>query len=237
MFKNIKENDYVKKFIELWNTPRYRSVIILTLYIIFFALVIASINSSKPTTNSTNKVDIISIYTQMNNYRYQVTIKNETEEKLVGRVNDNKQIIMFNDTNYYYNNIHLYEQKEDIYKQTDEQLLDFEIWRMTPTFINSLIKRGTFESKTEYADGEVANTYLVNVANFVELYYGDETEANEFISVTLRQNNERVLNAELDLTAIYHQQQFSNQYDYIVKIEYDMIDAISPIVVNIESSE
>ena len=237
MFKNIRENDYVKKFVELWNNPRYRSIIILVVYIIFFAFVIASINSSRPTTSGTNKVDIRSSYAQMNNYRYQATIKNESEQKIVGRVADNKQIIVFDETNYYYNNVYLYKQEEKIYKQTDEQLLDFEIWRMTPTFINSLIEKGSFESKTEYANGEVANTYLVNVDNFIELYFGDEAETEETISVTLHQNNERVLKVELDLTPIYHQQQFSNQYDYEVTIEYDMIEQINPIVVNVESSD
>jgi len=236
MFKNIRENDYVKKFVELWNTPRYRSIIILALYIIFFAFVIASINSSRSTTSGTNKVDIRSAYAQMHNYRYQANIKNETEQILVGRVNDNKQLITFNESNYYYNNVHLYKQEESVYKQTNEQLLDFEIWRMTPSFIDSLIEKGSFESKTEYADGEIANTYLVNVADFIELYFGDETESEEVIRVTLHQNNERILKVELDLTAIYHQQQFA-KYDYIVIIEYDMIEQITPIVVNIESGD
>jgi len=237
MFKNIKENKYIKKVIELWNNPRYRSILILGLYMIFFAFIIASINTSKPVTNTPNKVDIRGAYVRMDNYRYQATIKNETKEKIVGNVSDNKQMIMFNDANYYYNNVYLYKKEENIYKQTNEQLLEFEIWRMTPKFINFLIEKGTFESKTEYADGEVANTYLVNVSDFIELYFGDESDADEVISITLYQNDESVLKVELDLTAIYHQQQFSNLHDYIVTIEYDMIDKINPIVVNIESSE
>lgn len=237
MFKSIKENEYIKKIIELWNNPRYRSLLVLGLYIIFFFLVIASVNNSKSVVPTTNKTDIRSTYAQMSNYRYQATIKNNTEQKIIGKVVDNKQLIMFDETNYYYNNVYLYKQEEKSYKQTDEKLLDFEIWRMTPKFINSLIEKGKFESKTEYADGEVANTYLVNLSDFIELYFGDEVQTDEVISITLRQNNERILNAELDLTTLYHQHQFSNQHDYIVKIEYDMIDAINPIVVNVESSE
>ena len=144
---------------------------------------------------------------------------------------------MFGKNNYYYNNVHIYKREEDIYKKTEEQLLDFEVWRITPKFIDSLIEKGTFESKTQYADGEVANTYLVNISDFIKLYFGDEIETTEVMSVNLRQNDERVLSAELDLTAIYHQQDVSNQHDYIVKIEYDMIDAIKPIIVNVEGSD
>lgn len=240
MFKSIKENEYVKKFLELWNVPRYRSLIILCIYIIFFALVIASIrgqNSNIINSPNANKVDIMEQYKKMNNYQYRVTIKNEAEQTLIGRVYENKQLIMFNENNYYYNNVYLYKAEEKIYTQTIENLLEFEVWRFSPSFINDLIEKGNFESKTEYADGIVANTYLVNVADFIKLYFGDDTDSNDNISVTIYKNDERVSKVELNLTSIYSQNQFANSYDYKVIIEYELINQIGPIVVNVESSD
>lgn len=240
MFKSVKENEYVKKFLELWNIPRYRSLIILCIYIIFFVLVIASVRSQNSgTLNSANtsKVDIMEEYKEMNNYQYRVTVKNEVEQTLIGRVYENKQLIIFNENNYYYNNVYLYKAEENIYKQTTENLLEFEVWRFSPLFINDLIENGKFESKTEYSDGIVAHTYLVDVADFIKLYFGADTESSDNISVTIYKNKERVTKVELDLTSIYRQNQFNNSYDYKIIIEYELINQMGPIAVNIESSD
>ena len=240
MFKSIKENEYVKKIIELWNVPRYRSLIILGIYIVFFTFVIASIKAQKSSiinSSNINKVDIMEEYETMNNYQHTITIKNQIEDILIGRVYDNKQVITFNDNNYYYNNVYLYKQEKNVYKQTNDKLLAFEVWRFTPSFVSKLIQRGKLESKTEYTDGIIANTYLVNVADFIKLHFGDDIETRDNISLTVYKNNERVTKVKLDLTSVYHQNQFANSYDYEVIIEYRLINQISPITVNIESSD
>lgn len=238
MFKSIKENEYVKKIIELWNNPRYRSILILGLYIIFFAVIIASIKSKQSFSPiDTTKKDVMEVYQEMNNYKYNATIESESMQTLIGHVYNDRQIITFNGNNYYYNSVYLYKQEENIYTQISGQLLEFEIWRITPKLIGSLVENGTFESKTEYADGKVSNTYLVNASDFIELYFGDKTETDDLITVTLLQDSKSIIKAELDLTTIYHQQQISNQHDYMVVIEYSMIDEINPIIVNVESSE
>lgn len=239
MFKNISGNEYVKKIIELWNNPRYRSLLVLGLYVIFFAVIIASINSSTPniSNNSNNKIDIIGTYKKMDNYRYKAIIKNENEEILIGDVYENKHKITYDNNSYYYNNVYLYKQEENKYKVFNDKLFEFEIWRLTPSLINDLKQKGNFESKTEYTDGKVANTYKISVVDFIKMYFGDDTEGDGFISLTLHEDSERIIKVELDLTPVYKQNQFANQYDYKVTIEYDMINQISPIIVDLESSE
>ena len=243
MFKGIKENEYVKKILEFWNIPRYRSLIKLGIYIIFFTLVIVSIKNQDDiivNSNDTNKGGIMETYKKMDNYQYRATIQSDVSRTLVGRVYENRQLIIFNDNNYYYNNVNLYKREEgthDVYLETQEKLLEFEVWRFNPIFINALIERGQFESKTEYADGIIASTYLVDLADFVELYFGDKDDFEEDIIITMYQDNEMVTKVELDLTPIYQQGQFVNSSYYKVTIEYEQINQIIPITVNIESSD
>jgi len=237
MFKKIKENDYIQKFIELWNIPRYRSLLILLIYIIFFFFVISFIrtenNSISP---KQNQVSPIEKYKDMNNYGYRATIKNETNKTIIGRVNQEKQLIMFDNNDYYFNGSKLYK-KEDIYIETKEQLLEFDIWTLTPSLIYNLINEGSLASKTEYSDGSISQNYVVTVGDFVKYFYGDDLIDNNNISITLYENSENIKKVELDLTNVYRMQQFSNSYDYKVTLEYELINEIGPIIVNVESSD
>lgn len=235
--KKIKENMYIQKFIELWNIPRYRSLLILGLYIIFFTVVIASVRSKNSSIDYTSnkKMSIIQNFEQMNNYQVKVTIQNEPDRTLISRVYNNRQIITYNNKNYYYDGSKLYE-KLDSYIET-ESMLEFDIWRFTPLFIKNLIDKGKLDSKTEYANGIIANNYVVSIDNFIKDYSNDEPENNENISITTYQDKEQIIKVELDLTHIYRMQEFSNSSDYKVILEYSLIGEISPIVVNIESSD
>ena len=239
MFEKIKENEYVQKILELWNIPRYRSLIILFIYFIFFAFVIASINTnSSLNTNSNNiKVNVMEKYIQMDNYQYNATIKNETEINLIGKVNKDKQIIMFNNDTYYYNNINLYKNKANLYIKTDDNLLDFEVWRFSPLFINNLIKKGKLESKTEYTDGTNSKTYLVQIKDFLKAYNNVVTDDTRTFEIIIYQNEKQITKVELELTDIYNMGEYSNSYDYEVILEYSLVDEIGPIIVNVESSD
>ena len=238
MFKNIKENEYVKKIIELWHIPRYRSLLVLGIYIVFFMIVIALIDISKPVNlNDKPKVNVLDVYSSMESYKYKAIIENEKTETLTGKVYVSDQIINFNEENYYYNNIYLYKQDGEVYKKVSEKVLDFEIWRMTPPIIRALVKKGKFDSKTEYSDGIIANTYLVSVSDFVKLYYVEDTENYESIKITLYENKNNILKVYLDLTNVYKHSQDANNYDYEVTIEYELIDVMNPIDVEIESSD
>lgn len=237
MFDKIKENDYVKKFLDLWMVPRYRALIILGLYIIFFAVVISSFKTDsyvyRPIKNKENALEK---YEKMDNYQYSATIENEISKKMSGRVYKDKQLIMLDNNNYYYDGNKLYK-KEDSYIEFNENLLEFDIWRFTPKLICELIQNGKLESKTEYADGIKSKTYLVSLVDFIKLYFGDDTTGKESVYVTLYEHDNMITKVELDLTSIYHMQQFSNLYDYKVILEYSLIDGISPIEVNVESSD
>jgi len=238
MFDRIKKNENVKKFLELWNVPRYRSLIILFMYVIFFAFVISSINTDNiGEYEEHEKIDVIEEYKHMDSYRYFVTVKNDVEKKLTIDTNKNDQIITFNDEKYYYNGIKLYKNEEDSYKKTDSNLLEFEVWRFTPLFINNLIEKGIFDSKTEYADGTFANTYLVKIEDFIKAYYNAETNDTRTFELTVYQDEKQVNKIKLDLTNVYNMNQNANNYDYIVTLEYSLIGKISPIIVKIESSD
>lgn len=237
MFKRITENEYVQKFLELWQNPRYRSLIILGMYIIFFALVISSIDTSSNNYEESKKVDVMKEYSMMNNYSSKIIIKNELEENINIKVNKNDYLINYNNENYYYNTVKLYKQDGEAYKRVNTNLLDFEVWKFTPKFISDLIEKGTFNSKTEYADGTIANTYLVKIEDFIKSYSNNENSDIRTFEITVYQNEKQVNKVVLNLTNIYNIGLFSNNHDYIVTIEYDLIGKTSPIIVKIESSD
>lgn len=236
MFKRIKENPYIQKFLELWQVPRYRSLIILGLYIIFFVIVISSIkmqNSNNIKNISIPAVDIMTNYKNMDNYQYNVTIKNDDTVTLSGKVYKNNQTLLCNDNNYYITNNKIYIKQEKYIEQT-EKLFEFDIWKFNPVFISNLIEKGIMESKTEFSDGIIAKSYLVPSRDFIKEYFGDETTSDDKIKITVYQNDKRVTKIELDISTVYHIQQYSNQYDYLVTIEYEFIDEIDPIIINLE---
>jgi len=238
MFKRIKENEYVNKFLEFWNIPRYRSLIILFIYIIFFAFLISSINTDSVNDyEESDKIDIMEEYRNMNNYHCLMIVKNEKEENLTIDTNENNQLIIFNDDEYYYNNINLYKKDGDVFKKANDTLLEFNVWNFTPMFISNLIEKGTLNSKTEYTDGTFANTYLVKVEDFIKSYYKDETDDTRTFELTVYQNEKQVNKVTLDLTKIYSMNQNANNYDYVVTLEYSLIGEISPIIVKRESSD
>ena len=232
MFKN---NEYIQKFLELWNIPRYRSLIKLSIYFIFFLVVIASINTSNTNHYVEPKVDVMEEYKKLTSYHYTATIKNEIVESYVGYTYNNKHLILFNEDNYYYED-DLYKEYEDGYQKLDNALFDFDIWKFTPSFISSLIQKGEFSSKTEYVDGSTSNTYLVSGSDFISLYFNDVTNSSENISITIYKNEDKVKKVELDLTNIYNLKEFSNAFDYKVTIEYVSFD-VKPIMVDLESSD
>ena len=232
MFKN---NEYVQKFLELWNVPRYRSLIKLCIYFIFFMVVIASINTSSKVSTKNEKVDIMEEYKNLTEYQYTATIKNEVVESYVGYTYNNKHLILFNEDNYYYEN-ELYKEYEEEYKKIDDNLFYFDVWKFMPSFVSSLIQKGKLDSKTEYADGSTAEAHLVSVSDFISLYSDEITIDDRNISITIHKNEDKVKKVELDLTNIYNQGEYSNHFDYKVTIEYVSFE-VKPINVNLESSD
>lgn len=237
MFNKVRENVYIRKFLELWNIPRYRSLLILGLYAIFFMIIIASIKTKNDFSDySTTQKDAMEEYRIMDNYEYIATITNEDTKILIGKVYKEKQIILFDNDNYYFDGV-MYK-KDDSYIKIEDKLLEFDVWKMTPLFISNLVEKGSLDYKTEYSDETISKTYKIDIKEFIKLYFSDDTDSsNTYISVTIYENQTRVTKVELDLSSIYHMKQYANAYDYKITLEYDSINALAPIVVDLESSD
>ena len=239
MFNKLKKNEYVEKFLQLWAIPRWRSLIILCMYFLFFVLVISSINtqdSSYDKPSTTNKNSIVESYKNMDNYYFTITIKNDNIKTLTGMMYDNKMVFELDEIKYSYEDGQLYKKDMEIYKKTDDFELDFEVYKFVPSFIYKLIENGKIEAKTEYKDGTVSNTYLVNVSEFMKLYFGTLKQTNDDIIVTMYQNKDMIFKVDLDLTNVYYQEQDSTN-DYKITIEYESVGEIYPMSVNLESSD
>lgn len=238
MFKSIKENVYVQKFLELWDVPRYRALIKLGLYIIFFIFVITLIKTqdNNISKNPVTKINVMENFKNMNNYQYKVIINNEVEETFISRVNNGKELILYNSDTYYFDGIKMYK-KIDSYQEFKDIIFDFDIWRFNPLFITNLIDKGEFNAKTEYQDDTISNEYLVKVKDFVKLYDNLDIEDERTFSLVVYQTKKQVNKVTLDLTNIYNMKENANAFDYKVNLEYDLINEIAPITVNIESSD
>lgn len=238
MFKSIKENVYVQKFLELWEVPRYRALIKLGLYIIFFIFVITLIRTqdNNISKNPVTKINIMENFKNMNNYQYKAIINNEGEETFVSRVNSGKELIIYNSDTYYFDGIKIYK-KIDSYQEFKDIIFDFDIWRFNPLFITNLIDNGEFNAKTEYQDDTISNEYLVKVKDFVKLYDGLDIDDERTFSLVVYHTKKQVTKVTLDLTNIYNMKENANAFDYKVSLEYDLINEIAPITVNIESSD
>ena len=152
---------------------------------------------------------------------------------LIGKVDKQNQILTYNNSDYYIVNDKIYT-KEDKYIELEDKLLDFDIWKFNPKFISELLEKGEVNSKTEFTDGTNAKSYLVKVSDFIKLYFGDETEDDRFVNVTVYQSSTQITKVELDITNIYNMGQYANSSNYIITLEYEFVCQISPIVIEIE---
>lgn len=234
MFNKIKNNVYIQKILEIWGNPRYRSLIILGLYAIFFTFVIMYIRSLNDNSLKSPKViDIMEEYKNMDNYQYRATIKNTDTKVLIGKVDGSNQILNYNNKDYYIVNDKIYT-KEDKYIELDEKFLEFDIWKIDPELVNKLLEKGEINSKTEFTDGISAKNYLVKISDFIKLYFGEEIDDDRTINVTIYESSTQVTKVELDVTNVYNMGQYANTNDYKITLEYEFIDDINPIVIEIE---
>lgn len=237
MFNKVRENIYIQKFLELWNIPRYRSLLILALYVIFFTVIIASVRTKNDFSDYNPPIkNVMEEYRNLDNYEYIATITNEDTKTLVGKVYKEKQIIFFDNNNYYFDGT-MYK-KNDSYIKNEDKLLEFDVWKMNPLFISDLVEMGTLDSKTEYSDETISKTYKIDVKEFIKLYFNDDIDSSDvYISVTIYEDQTRVTKVELDLSSVYHMQQYANVYDYKVTLEYTSVNVVAPIIVDLESSD
>lgn len=125
--EKINNNEYIILFKKIWSNKRYRSILILVVYLVFFGIIIGGMRSSYEDidinqNNDTKKYTIVDKKNNWNNYKsdylYQIIYK----EKVVaiGKVEDGIQNLTVNNKKYTIINDNLYLNKNDDLKKIDK---------------------------------------------------------------------------------------------------------------------
>ncbi len=162
--KNLKN----KKIIEILKNKKFRSLIILVLYFIFFTIIILSFNQNgdlnneqRPNDNLNNKnqLNALNNYKLMTNYKWSCLV-NEID-KLNGIVKNDIVYINFNNSNYQLISEKLFQDGAEIEDDFINSVLVYN-----PNYIFNLIQNGElkFENKI-FTDNsiEIEKTYLGTV--------------------------------------------------------------------------
>ena len=138
----------ILKFI--FKNPRYRSILILVLYFLFFSVIILISKSNSDSRTIEEKIDPIDEFKSKQNYQFKVEIDNDEFE---GYYSDDKITFIYNDVDYVYENDEL-EPSEFIYSE----ILKY----IDTSYIYEIIEKQEIYSKTEYNNSTTSTTYLID---------------------------------------------------------------------------
>lgn len=221
-----------KKLHEYWQIPRYRSLITLGLYLLFFATIIlyANIMNGISDNKEEKYIDPLTIFKNMNNYEYNYEINISSDELSSYTISgiryqeqDNFQIM---NSNFYIrdNIIYSLDSTKDI---TD--MIKIDLLLIRPNYIYEFLNRSTSKNKIEYQSGEEKVIYKVPVKNFNVAFLQSIDESNiEEVEITTYEKNNQIYQIDLN---IYNLMKLvdSNINSYTIKINYSNINNIKSV--------
>ncbi|MEG0022228.1 MAG: hypothetical protein RR745_05125 [Bacilli bacterium] len=214
-----KYTEYFEIIKKIWSNRRYRALITLGFYAVFFIFVISLIredyrNSLKPNHQQTTVNDEFQIKND-----YLATIK----------INDG--IYLFNaDTSILTIKDREYKVELNILTPLDNDIHEVpsfpvKFWRFTPEVISNLIRDKESTYTTNYPNGDIKKGYKIpmenifkNVNSSINVLDGCDYKEG-FIVISVRTNNNNLIKTSLNLTNYYHLFEETNE-EYKVNIEY-----------------
>ena len=133
----------------IWKSDRYRSLVILGLYFIFFMVIIIIVKTA-PEKKETLKETGISNIEISNTYDFEISVK----DSIIKGTYDYSYI------KFEYNNI-IYEYSNEILLPSNFEYMDI-IKFMNKNYVFDLIKDKDIYSTTKFSDNTLAKTYLVD---------------------------------------------------------------------------
>lgn len=167
--------NYIEVIKNLWSNRRYRSLIILGIYIVFFIFTFMIIGQKKDVVDIDN-LKGIDLFKTITEYHYRI----EGEESFDVIVDDDI-VIQYEDNNYDLSNIPLELEKYDI-----------EIYN--PEIISKIIDNATLES-TNYINN--SNTYIIEELKFYQLIYNHNISSDNYIKIISFLENENIIKVEI----------------------------------------
>lgn len=208
-------------FKEVWEVPRYKALIKLGLYVIFFVFVFIFININKKENQDQTYTEKTSLekYKEMTSYEYNYSINYiENGDLNAIEISGTK----YNDTNefkylkelYFINNNIIYLKKTN---EVVQNLINFNIVNLEPiniiNYISNIEGQVVTSKVTKYSDDSSKTEYTIVYDDYV-------------IYINIFEDNDYIYKLELDVTEEM-QKANSKITDYNIEINYSNINNIS----------
>ena len=188
MFKKTKEkinnNEYVAMFKKLWANKRYRSLLILLLYFIFFGIIIGSVRSNYknmdniPEDDKKEEVTVVEKMSSWNNYNddYEYNIVVNDLDAATCNVKDGIVNLTVNNKNYTIINNNIYLNRNDDLKKVN---------KITELKISIPVTKLNVKNIMDYLRNLEIDSYQENKINYYvpASYFIDDVDDNILVEV------------------------------------------------------
>lgn len=173
MFKKTKEkinqNEYIVFIKNMWENKKYRSLLILIMYFIFFFIIITGLRSmyqdSDIDNNSFSFENIKEEYNNLTNYSYEIFVNEESI--IVGNLDNSLNNFTYDNENYTIINNVMYKEKDDILEKVDLPNDDLILSNFNKIMLDDLVdyisnlnKSGVINGDSFELDFDVPYTYF-----------------------------------------------------------------------------
>ena len=239
MKQDSKFNNFIEKFKELWSIPRYKALIKLALWIVFFVFVSLYINSfeyvKKDNSNNDNNdknIKAIEKYKEMNNYNFILSYKGKEDIVLTGKSYLNRVAIMTDTKTYYLEDNKIYSIKDGFIDQDiDQTFIPLTNFYLRTSDIYNLISLGKLDEEIKkIQDNTLINKYIVTNKAILKHYQDVELQDDDdsSIIITTYEHDGQINKIIIDFTSFKRYAEFYDDEEYVVMIEYSEINNILP---------
>ncbi len=180
-------------FKDIWSNKRYRSLIILGIYFVFFVFVFIYINiqnAPKPV----KVIDAMSYYESMDNYNFAIDLVDKSDDSninIVGKCYDGKEFFDIDGSSYYVVSDKVYDSNYDV--------SDVKLNYLNPSYILGIIDISTKVSETDnMVDNYKETTYSVKKDDYVKFYDLDYFNDQDEVILSIRKKDNKVIGVSID---------------------------------------
>lgn len=217
--KESKIKNFFSKFKELWSDRRYRSIIKLSLYFIFFAIIFLFLGLSTKNEYSYDEV---------------VNFEDYVSYEFVTNININDNIYNLNGERYYEKYKFLY--NDEIfnlnYEDIQESYLDKNIinsFNFTPDLIDNIINNSELVSEKKIiSSNQIISEYSISLSKYLGIldFNLSNYDNHDFISIIVTESDNLVTKIELNLTNFYKNME-EDYFKYEISISYNSINSVN----------
>ena len=233
MKEEVKKETIFSKFKEIWSNKRYRSLILLGFWMIFFVFVYFVMNNNdhdnviqKPKEVEVTKTTLDK-YKEMKNYTFNLEINtSKSENSIYSYTGKTYQDITILNDKYLLKDNTIYEINGNQMKVLEATLFEINIFKLKPNNINNLISLGQLNYETKYNDGSIEKSFLIPLKEIIKDFKGEEVaDLKSSVEIKYKEKDNWINEITVDLSN-YYEYETSKKETYIIKITYNNINQI-----------